>query len=131
MSSTTTDVDLTRGNVAPALAKKAGPELDKACAAIRPLPIGSVAATDGFDLLCQKIIHCNVPHFESEGSTKPVRIILVPVDEVDVHVALEPTVSDKDNAALGDNSANKYLHNANLIDIKACQMLKKVYFAKC
>ena len=43
-----------------AIAEKAGPELRKACARLKPLAPGLVKETDGFNIeTCKKILHCN------------------------------------------------------------------------
>ena len=43
-----------------AIGEKAGPELKKACARLKPLAPGLVKETDGFNIeTCKKILHCN------------------------------------------------------------------------
>lgn len=72
MNSTALNIDLTQGKVAPALARKAGSELQKACTAKAPLQIGDVVETGGFNLPCKKVLHCSCPTYKDETTTKPV-----------------------------------------------------------
>ena len=56
-----------------AIAKKAGPDFEEACAAMVPLDFGSVKATSGFNMPCKQILSCNCHHY-NEGKNKEVRL---------------------------------------------------------
>ena len=64
-------MDLSKGRVSSTLARKAGPQLQQDCSASAPLEIGQVVETEGYGLRC-KILHCNLPPWKDEETTKPV-----------------------------------------------------------
>ena len=64
MNSTSQDLNLSSGKVAAAIAAKAGPQLQAACSAIKPLGVGEVKETDGFQLPCKKVLHCLCPPWQ-------------------------------------------------------------------
>ena len=69
MNSTGKDLDLSSGNVAKAIAAKAGHRnLQAACSAIAPLTDGEVKDTPGFQLPCKKVFHCLCPHWNGAQS---------------------------------------------------------------
>jgi len=66
-------MNLSSGKVAAALSKKAGPQLQAACTALAPIASGEVKETDGFNLACKKVLHCNCPQWQGP-QTIPVSI---------------------------------------------------------
>jgi len=58
------DMNLSSGKVAVALSNKAGPQLQAACTALAPTASGDVKETDGFNLACKKVLHCNCPQWQ-------------------------------------------------------------------
>ncbi|XP_067933230.1 protein mono-ADP-ribosyltransferase PARP14-like [Watersipora subatra] len=58
------DFNLSAGKVSKAISAMAGPQLQAACSAHGPLRSGDVAETDGFQLSCQKVFHCNCPSYQ-------------------------------------------------------------------
>ena len=64
MNSVGTNLDLSTGAVAKAIAAKAGPQLQAACSALAPIGSGEVKETSGFGLPCKKVLHCNCPPYQ-------------------------------------------------------------------
>ena len=68
MNSTNGNLDLSRGAVAQALTKAAGPSLQAECTNKAPIATGEIAVTGpGKILRCKCIIHINCPGYDKRG----------------------------------------------------------------
>ena len=61
MNSVGDDFKLNRGQVARALAAKAGSMLQLDCNRLAPIKPGDVQETASYGLSCKKVLHCNLP----------------------------------------------------------------------
>ncbi|KAF6033906.1 PARP14 [Bugula neritina] len=71
------DMNLSSGKVAAALSKKAGPQLQAACTALAPIASGEVKETDGFNLACKKVLHCNCPRWQGPQTIPLLKQIMM------------------------------------------------------
>ena len=71
MNSTGSHLDLSLGNVSPALLNKAGPELQHDCESLKPIADGDVVITGGHGLPCTNVIHACTPSF---GRTDAIEV---------------------------------------------------------
>ncbi len=67
VNTTNTQLNLSHGAVAQALAKAAGPSLQAECTAAAPVQVGSVTVTKAGALHCDHILHVVAPNYDGPG----------------------------------------------------------------
>jgi len=63
-------LDLSQGQIAPALLKACGKELQKECEEYAPLEPGAVVDTAARNLKCKYIFHVALPDYKTKASTR-------------------------------------------------------------
>ncbi|XP_067934854.1 protein mono-ADP-ribosyltransferase PARP14-like [Watersipora subatra] len=77
VNSVGTDFQLNHGKVAQALLAKAGPLLQKECTTLAPIKVGEIKVTEGHQLECQKIVHCNCPPYKGPDSLQTLQQLVI------------------------------------------------------